>query len=320
MTGRPDDRLRIGISACLLGQNVRWDGGHKRDRFLVDELGPFVEWVPVCPEVELGLGTPRPTLRLERRGHEVRMVEPKAEQDRTEAMRAYARRRVRELEGEDLGGYVLKKDSPSCGLERVKVYAGTGPGVRDGRGLFAEALVERFPDLPVEEEGRLGDARLRESFVVRIFAYQRLRRLFTGRWTQGQLVAFHTAHKMLLLAHLPAAYALLGRLVASGRALPREELSRRYRADFMAALARPSTRRLHTNVLQHLVGHFRGLLDAADRDELLGLIEDHRRGLAPLVVPVTLVRHHARRLGVEYLLGQVYLDPHPKELMLRNRV
>lgn len=319
MTGRPDDRLRIGISACLLGQNVRWDGGHKRDRFLTDELGPFVEWVPVCPEVELGLGTPRPTLRLERRGHDVRMIEPASAGDRTEAMRAYARRRVKALEAEDLCGYVLKKDSPSCGMERVKVYGGAGPAVRDGRGLFAEALVERFPDLPVEEEGRLGDARLRESFVVRVFAYQRLRRLFAGRWTQGQLVAFHTAHKMLLLAHVPSAYARLGRLVASGREVPREELARRYRSEFMAALARPSTRRLHTNVLQHMVGHFRGRLDVADRDELLGLIEDHRRGLAPLVVPVTLVRHHARRLAVAYLLGQVYLDPHPKELMLLNR-
>ncbi|HET9317541.1 MAG TPA: YbgA family protein, partial [Vicinamibacteria bacterium] len=150
-------------------------------------------------------------------------------------------------------------------------------------------------------------------------AYQRLRRLFAGRWTQGQLVAFHTTHKMLLLAHLPAAYSSLGRLVAGGRRRDREDLARRYQEGFMAALARPSTRRLHTNVLQHMVGHFRGLLDASDRDELLGLIEDHRRGLSPLVVPVTLLRHHARRLGVEYLLGQVYLDPHPKELMLLNR-
>jgi uncharacterized protein YbgA (DUF1722 family)/uncharacterized protein YbbK (DUF523 family) len=312
-------RLRIGISSCLLGQKVRWDGGHKRDRFLVDELGPLVEWVPVCPEVELGLGTPRPTLRLERRGHDVRMVEPRTETDHTDAMRAYARRRVKALADEDLSGYVLKKDSPSCGLERVRVYAGGGPAARSGRGLFAEALLERLPHLPVEEEGRLGDARLRESFVVRVFAYQRLQRLFGGRWTQGQLIAFHTAHKLLLLAHVPSAYASLGRLVAAGRSLPREELRRRYQDEFMSALARPSTRRLHTNVLQHMVGHFRGLLDASDRDELLGLIEDHRRGLTPLIVPVTLVRHHARRLGVEYLLGQLYLDPHPKELMLLNR-
>jgi uncharacterized protein YbgA (DUF1722 family) len=235
-------------------------------------------------------------------------------------MRAYARRRVRALEGDDLCGYVLKKDSPSCGLERVRLYASAGPAARTGRGLFAEALVERFPHLPVEEEGRLADARLRESFVVRVFAYRRLRRLFAGRWTQGGLVAFHTAHKMLLLAHLPSAYASLGRLVAGGRRLGREDLSRRYQDGFMAALARPSTPRLHANVLHHLVGHFRGLLDASDRNELLGLIEDHRRGLSPLIVPLTLVRHHARRLGIEYLLGQVYLDPHPKELMLLNRV
>ena len=317
---RGGDRLRIGVSSCLLGENVRWDGGHKRDRFLTDELGPFVLWVPVCPEVEVGLGTPRPTLRLVRRGDGVRMVEPKAGTDHTDAMRAYARRRVRALDGEDLAGYVLKKDSPSCGMERVKVYAGAGAGLRDGRGLFAEALIERFPHLPVEEEGRLGDARLRENFVVRLFAYRRLRRLFASRWTAGKLVAFHTAHKLLLLAHVPAAYSRLGRLVAEARSLAREELSARYQAEFMEALAHPSTRRLHTNVLQHMAGYFRGRIDLADRDELLSLIEEHRLGRLPLIVPLTLVRHHARRLDVSYLLGQVYLDPHPKELMLLNRV
>lgn len=320
MSDRAEDPLRIGVSSCLLGENVRWDGGHKRDRFLTDELGPFVEWVPVCPEVEVGLGTPRPTLRLVRRGDDVRMVEPKSGLDHTDAMRAWARRRVRDLDREDLSGYVLKKDSPSCGMERVKVYGAAGPGTRDGRGLFAEALLERFPHLPVEEEGRLGDPRLRENFVVRLFAYRRLRRLFASRWNVGKLVAFHTAHKLLLLAHVPAAYSRLGRLVADARSVPREELSRRYQDEFMAALAHPSSRRLHTNVLQHVAGYFRGRIDVADRDELLSLIEEHRLGRLPLVVPLTLVRHHARRLDVTYLLGQVYLDPHPKELMLLNRV
>ncbi|MET0551509.1 MAG: DUF523 and DUF1722 domain-containing protein [Vicinamibacteria bacterium] len=320
MNDRAEDPLRIGVSSCLLGENVRWDGGHKRDRFLTDELGPFVEWVPVCPEVEVGLGTPRPTLRLVRRDAEVRMVEPKSGADYTDAMRSWARRRVRDLDREDLSGYVLKKDSPSCGMERVKVYAGAGAGAREGRGLFAEALIERFPHLPVEEEGRLGDARLRENFVVRVFAYRRLRRLFASRWTPGKLVAFHTAHKLLLLAHVPAAYSRLGRLVADARSLAREELSRRYQDEFMEALAHPSTRRLHTNVLQHMAGYFRGRIDLPDRDELLALIEEHRLGRLPLIVPLTLVRHHARRLDVTYLLGQVYLDPHPKELMLLNRV
>jgi uncharacterized protein YbgA (DUF1722 family)/uncharacterized protein YbbK (DUF523 family) len=320
MSDRVEDPLRIGVSSCLLGENVRWDGGHKRDRFLTDELGPFVLWVPVCPEVELGLGTPRPTLRLVRRGDEVRMVEPRSGSDHTEAMRAYARRRVRELDREDLSGYVLKKDSPSCGMERVKVYGEAGPGARVGSGLFAEALRERFPHLPVEEEGRLGDPRLRENFVVRLFAYRRLRRLFASRWNAGKLVAFHTAHKLLLLAHVPAAYTSLGRLVADARSLARDELARRYQDEFMAALAHPSNRRLHTNVLQHMAGYFRGRIDVGDRDELLSLIEEHRQGRLPLVVPLTLVRHHARRLDVTYLLGQVYLDPHPKELMLLNRV
>ena len=200
------------------------------------------------------------------------------------------------------------------------MYGAVGPGTRGGRGLYAEALLERFPHLPVEEEGRLGDARLRENFVVRVFAYRRLRRLFASRWSAGALVAFHTAHKLLLLAHVPAAYSRLGRLVADARSFAREELSRRYQDEFMAALAHPSTRRQHTNVLQHMAGYFRGRIDVADRDELLALIEEHRLGRLPLIVPLTLVRHHARRLDVTYLLGQVYLDPHPKELMLLNRV
>ncbi|HET9314653.1 MAG TPA: DUF523 and DUF1722 domain-containing protein, partial [Vicinamibacteria bacterium] len=232
-------RLRIGVSSCLLGQKVRWDGGHKRDRFLVDELGPFVEWVPVCPEVELGLGTPRPTLRLEKRGHEVRLVEPRTERDHTDAMRAYARRRVAALDDEDLSGYVLKKDSPSCGLERVRVYAGGGPASRGGRGLFAEALLERFPHLPVEEEGRLGDARLRENFIQRVFARHRLRGFFSGRWTVGGLVAFHATQKLLLMAHSPQAYARIGRRVARARGTARGELERAYTRETMAALSRP---------------------------------------------------------------------------------
>jgi len=312
--------LRVGVSSCLLGSEVRFDGGHKRDRFLTDDLAPFVTWVPVCPEVELGLGTPRPTLRLERDGEDVRMVEPKTGRDRTRPMRRFARRRVRELGPEELCGYVLKKDSPSCGLERVKVYGGDAPARREGRGLFAEALVAAFPALPVEDEGRLCDAGIRENFLVRLFAYRRLRALFRGRWRVRDLVAFHTAHKLQLLAHTPKAYAALGRLVAEAKRLPRRELRERYEHDFMAALARRATPGRNTNVLQHMAGHLRDGLTDADRAELAEVIEDYRRGSLPLVVPLTLLRHHARRLEVDYLLGQVYLDPHPKELLLRNRV
>jgi uncharacterized protein YbgA (DUF1722 family)/uncharacterized protein YbbK (DUF523 family) len=312
-------RLAIGVSSCLLGRPVRYDGGHKRDDFIVDVLGPYVTFVPVCPEVDLGLGTPRETLRLVRQGDAIRMVMANGE-DHTQPMRRYATRRVEALAADDLCGYILKKDSPSCGLARVKVYDHHGSPSRQGRGLYAEALLARWPYLPVEDEGRLNDPRLRENFIERIFAYRRLKDLFSGRWTMGDLVRFHTAHKLVLLSHQTTAYQALGRLVAGGKKMAHGALRDEYESGFMKALAVPATTKRHTNVLTHMVGHFRGKIDPASRDELLGTIEDYRRGLVPLVVPITLIRHHVRRLGVEYLAGQIYLEPHPKELMLRNHV
>ncbi len=317
--------IRIGVSSCLLGREVRFDGGHKRNDFIVDTLGPFVEFVPVCPEVEMGLGTPRETLRLVDRDGRIRMVMANGE-DHTDAMHRYAKRRVNNLVRDDLSGYILKKDSPSCGMERVRVYRqprreGANPvPEKTGRGLYAEALLNRFPFLPVEEEGRLYDPRLRENFIERVFAWRRLRTLFGGRWTLGGLVTFHTAHKLVVLAHSPTAYRALGQLVARGKSVGRAELGEQYEAGFMKALAVLATPKKHANVLQHMVGYFRGGLDSASREELLMAIDDHRRGLVPLIVPMTLIKHHVRRLNVEYLAGQVYLDPHPKELMLRNHV
>ena len=316
-TERP---IRIGISSCLLGQKVRFDGGHKRDAFLVDTFGVFVEWVPVCPEVELGLGIPREALRLVRKGDEIRMVNTRSGRDISTEMRQWTRLRVDALAGENLCGYVLKKDSPSCGMERVKIYAEAGMAEKNGRGYFAEALMGRFPRLPVEEEGRLSDPRLRDNFVERVFAYVRLRALFAARWTVGDLVRFHTAHKMALLAHSTEAYGELGRLVARAKSRDRADVETRYRELFMDALAKLATTRKHTNVLLHMAGHFKALLEADEKQELLGSIEDYRLGLVPLVVPLTLIKHHVRRHKVEYLTRQVYLDPHPKELMLRNHV
>jgi uncharacterized protein YbgA (DUF1722 family)/uncharacterized protein YbbK (DUF523 family) len=313
-------RPRIGISSCLLGEAVRFDGGHKRDRFLVDVLGPQVEWVLVCPEVEVGMGTPREPVRLVRREGTLRMIATRTDRDHTGAMNAWAERRLEVLAREDLDGYVLKKDSPSCGMERVKVHGDHGPPVRNGRGLFAGALLSKFPLLPVEEEGRLCDATLRENFVERVFAYRRLKDLFAGRWTHGSLVRFHTGNKMALLAHSTTAHRELGRLVAQGATTPRAELRVEYAARFMTVLARPATTRRHTNVLMHMAGHLKTKLDPASRQELAGCIEDYRRGLVPLIVPTTLIRHYVRLHGVDYLAGQTYLEPHPRELMLRNHV
>lgn len=313
--------LRIGISSCLLGDEVRFDGGHKRDAFLASTLAPFVEWVRVCPEVEVGMGVPREPVRLVAVNGDTRMIATRSGVDHTDSMRAFAARRTRQLASLNLRGYVLKKDSPSCGMERVKVYDGEGAvPVRTGVGLFAAVLKERFPALPIEEEGRLQDPVLRENFIERIFAYDRLRELFDGRWTLRGLIAFHTAHKMALLAHSTTAYQALGRLVASAKGMARTEVRRRYETSFMQTLARPSTPARHANVLMHMAGHLKRRLDDESRQELARTIDEHRRGLLPLIVPLTLLRHHVRAQGVAYLAGQTYLEPHPRELMLRNHV
>jgi uncharacterized protein YbgA (DUF1722 family)/uncharacterized protein YbbK (DUF523 family) len=317
-------RVRLGISACLLGNKVRFDGQHKRDTFLVDELGPLVEWVPVCPEVEVGMGVPRESVRLvaDRAGPGPRMVGVTTGADWTVRMRRFASARVDALAREELCGFVLKSKSPSCGMERVKVYAGVAartPLPEKSAGLFAAALARAFPNLPIEEEGRLADARLRENFIERVFAYARLRELWRGRWTLGALIEFHAAHKMALLAHSTEGYRALGRLVARAKDLGRGELRARYEAGFMATLAKPATPGRHANVLMHLLGHLKANLDAADKQELLALIEEQRHGRLPLVVPVTLLAHHARRHGARYLLAQTYLAPRIEELRLRNR-
>jgi uncharacterized protein YbgA (DUF1722 family)/uncharacterized protein YbbK (DUF523 family) len=315
------EKIRLGVSACLLGDEVRYDGGHKRDAFLVDTLGPFVEWVPVCPEVEIGLGVPRPPIRLV--GDDAaspRLVVENTGEDLTAPMQRWATGRVAELSALGLHGYVLKRASPSCGLFRVRVYGEDGAPGRVGRGLFAAALVEALPMLPVEEEGRLTDAGIRESFIERVFAAARWQAFSATRPRVRDLVAFHAAHKFAILAHSPREYAELGRLVAgAGPRLAAETLTR-YGTRFMQALAIRATRARHVNVLQHLAGFFKRQLTDDERTELGEVIAEYRRGLVPLVVPLTLLKHHVRRLDVAYLADQVYLSPHPKELMLRNHV
>jgi uncharacterized protein YbgA (DUF1722 family)/uncharacterized protein YbbK (DUF523 family) len=317
---RSEARIRLGVSSCLLGEKVRYDGGHKHDRYLTGVLGRYVEWVPVCPELESGMGVPRPSVRLERRGGELQMIDPKSGSDFSATIERTARRRVALLRELDLCGYVLKRGSPSCGMERVKVYGERGMPRREGRGLFATALLEALPCLPVEEEGRLSDPRLRENFIERIFAYRRLRDLFAARFARRRVVDFHTAHKLQVMAHSPEAYRRLGRLVGGIEQLSAAGFRDRYEQGFMGALAHLATPGRNTNVLQHMAGFLREGLPRDDRKEVADLIDDYRAGLVPLIVPLTLLRHHARRLRVEYLLGQTYLEPHPRELMLRNHV
>jgi uncharacterized protein YbgA (DUF1722 family)/uncharacterized protein YbbK (DUF523 family) len=312
------DKIRLGISTCLLGEPVRYDGQHRLDRYLRDTLGQYVEFVPVCPEVEAGFGVPRPTMRLEGDPEAPRLVAPHDGTDQTEKMLAWCRVRVEELAGEGLCGFVFKSKSPSSGMERVKVYGPSGMPRKVGVGLFARAFMDRFPLLPVEEEGRLHDAALRENFVERIFVMQRWRRYRENSPTLGGLVAFHTVHKLLLMSHSVEAYRAIGRLVAAGKGRPFDEVLAEYEAALLPALKLLATRAKNTNVLQHAMGYLKKLLEPDEKAELLELIEAYRTGTATLAIPMTLLNHYVRKFGIEYLAGQVYLHPHPTELQLRN--
>ena len=317
MTATP---LRLGISRCLLGEEVRFDGGHKRDWFLTNVLGRYVEWVPVCPEVEAGLGTPREAMRLVGGPHHFRLMTITSGQDHTRALESMAQNRLHDLEALGLSGYVFKKDSPSCGLERVRTYNEHGMPSRNGVGLFARAFLERFPLMPVEEEGRLCDARLRENFIERVFCYWRWQNLVQSGVTRKAVVRFHTIHKYLLLSHSVQHYRMLGRLVAQVNEYRPKDLASRYGELFMQALAARATVHKHVNVLQHILGHFKGRISAEEKAELAGVIGDYHQGLTPLIVPLTLIKHYVQIFDVAYIRDQVYLNPHPKELMLRNHV
>lgn len=313
--------IRVGISTCLLGENVRFDGGHKQDLFLLKTLGRYVEWVPVCPEVEIGLGTPRESLRLVGTPEAPRLVAPRSGSDHTETMQRWAVDRLEELAGLDLHGYVLKKDSPSCGLFRVRVYGEKGMPARTGQGVFAREVVNRLPLLPVEEEGRLHDMHLRESFIERIFAYYRWTQMRDKDATAAGLVRFHTAHKLTVMAHSPRHQQEMGRLVAQAGSRSRDKIIATYGHLLMEALQVLGTPKKHANVLHHLMGYLKKALSSPDKGELLRLVDEYRRGLVPLVVPLTLFQHYFRRHPVpEWVHQQVYLNPYPKELMLRNHV
>ena len=312
-------RIRVGISSCLLGQEVRYDGGHKHSGYITESLGQFFDFVAYCPEVAIGLGVPRPPIRLVKSAHGPRAVGVKnAELDVTDKLIAYAEKVAPRLH--DFSGYILKKGSPSCGMERVKVYGPHGMSVATSAGLFAGTLMAQHPELPFEEEGRLMDPVLRENFIERVFIYHRWQQLYAKRLTAKGLIEFHTRHKFIVLAHDEKRYRELGRLVATAGRSGIAELGRNYIQLLMRALKKPATRTRHANVLQHLFGFLKQNLDAADKRELLELINTYRRGKLPLVVPITLLRHYLRRYPVPYLSEQYYLAPHPDELMLRNQI
>jgi uncharacterized protein YbgA (DUF1722 family)/uncharacterized protein YbbK (DUF523 family) len=313
-------QIRIGISTCLLGQNVRYNGGHALDRFLQNTLGKYVEYVSVCPEVECGFGIPRETFRLTGDPKQPRLVTSRTGVDHTGRMEAWARKRVNEIESEDLCGFIFKSDSPSSGMERVKVYDQNGVPQKVGVGIFARIFMEHFPLTPVEEDGRLHDPVLRENFIDRIFIYRRYRDIMEEKKLIRSLVAFHAMNKLLLMAHSPKYLKQMGSLVAHSEELSKSELIRQYEKLLMEAMAfKPSTAK-HTNVLQHAMGYFKKNLSADEKQELLAVIDEYRKELIPLIVPVTLMNHYVRKYDQPYLKEQSYLNSHPLELQLRNHV
>lgn len=312
------EKIKLGVSSCLLGEKVRYDGGHKLDHFLTDTLGAYVDWVMVCPEVECGLSVPREAMHLVGDFEAPRLVTIRTGVDHTSRMRRWADKKVTTLSAEDLCGFVFKSRSPSSGMRGVKIYSPEGVPISAGSGIFAKAFQDRFPFLPVEDEGRLHEPGLRENFIERVFVYKRWQEFLVSDRTIGGLVSFHTSHKLLVMAHSPKHYSALGRLVADPKQYKRAKLFERYCATLMEGLQLLATVRKHTNVLQHMAGDFKQQLPPNEKKELQDVIANYHQELVPLIVPITLLHHYVRKYNVAYLKQQAYLNPHPVELMLRN--
>ncbi len=311
-------KIRLGISACLLGEEVRYDGGHKLDRYLTDTLGRFVEYVPVCPEVEAGFGVPREAMHLEGDLNAPRLVTRRTKRDLTDPMLEWAKKRVLELEAQDLCGFIFKSRSPSSGMERIPVYNEKGMPVKKGVGLFARIFMDHFPLLPVEDEGRLHDPKLRENFIECVFVFKRWRECLSRGKSRRGLIDFHTKHKLLILSHSPKHYQMMGRLVGQAKTLALDELYQTYQGLLLEALRLKTTIKKNANVLQHMMGYFKKELSADEKQELLEIIGLYGEAHVPLIVPITLMNHYIRKYDQPYLKEQYYLQPHPIELQLRN--
>jgi uncharacterized protein YbgA (DUF1722 family)/uncharacterized protein YbbK (DUF523 family) len=311
-------KIKVGISSCLLGENVRYDGGHQHDRYLTDTLGRCFEYFPVCPEVECGMSIPREAMRLVGDAENPRLLTRETHHDHTEQMQVWATKRVEELKSEGLCGFIFKAKSPSSGLFHVKVYNDDGQVTGFSSGLWAKAFTRAFPLLPVEEAGRLQDPDLRENFIERVFTLKRFRDDVLQAPTIPVLMTFHGRNKLLLMAHAPETVHELGRLIAEMKPSDLPAKLATYEQRLLEAMSEHATVPRQVNVLQHMLGYFRDLLDSAERHELLGVIEDYRSEQLPLIVPVTLFKHFIRKYDVKYLADQSYLNPHPLELKLRN--
>jgi uncharacterized protein YbgA (DUF1722 family)/uncharacterized protein YbbK (DUF523 family) len=310
-------KIKIGVSSCLLGEEVRYDGGHKRNVYITGTLSQYFDFKPICPEMAIGLGVPRPTIRLVDKGSGIRVVGVNdASLDVTDKLRAFSQDATARLQ--TISGYILKKDSPSCGMERVRVYNSNEMPEKRGRGIFADSLMKAWPNLPVEEEGRLMGPMLRENFIERVFIYYRWQQLISSGLSSNKLVEFHTQHKFNVLAHDETIYRQLGRMVAELDKDNQQAIANNYIDLLMTGLKKLATRKRHTNVLMHVMGFFKSQLSDDDKQEMLELLDAYRLGQVPLIVPITMMKHHLRRFPHPYIEQQYYMNPYPEDLMLRN--
>lgn len=313
------EKILLGISSCLLGNKVRYDGQHKYDHFLAATLGEFVEYTPVCPEVECGLPVPREAMRLVGNPENPRLVTIKEKADHTDRMKSWGEKRLEKLAELPMCGFIFKSRSPSSGMERVKVYHEKGgTPAKTGVGIFAHMFMKRFPFLPVEEDGRLQDPALRENFIERIFVYKRWMEMLKKDNTSAGLINFHTRHKLILMAHSPEHYRLCGKITGSLTKTNLKETQARYLEAMTEGLKRIATQKKNYNVLQHILGYFKNNLTHEEKMETLEIMENYKKGLIPLIVPVTLLNHYINKYKEPYLKEQFYLNPHPIELKLRN--
>lgn len=314
MSVRP---IQVGVSACILGEKVRFDGGHKQSAFVQNTLSKVFDFVPVCPEVGVGMTVPRPTIRLQNVDGATRLIETKnPDNDHTDAMIEYSVKKVKSLTDTRLCGYIVCAKSPTCGMERVKVYS-EHQAEKSGVGLFTAELMARMPWLPIEEDGRLHDPHLKENFISRVYALYDFYNSVADNPTRGNIVAFHSRYKLTLMAHSPTAYKALGKLVANIAEYEVAAFFELYRTQFMQALSHRASRKNNTNVLMHIQGYFKRDLSKEQKAELAKLIDDYRLGTLPLLAPITLIKHYLSQHPDEYLQQQVFLSPHPQELSLR---
>ncbi len=307
----------VGISSCLLGEKVRFDSGHKQSSYVNQELSEHFTFKSVCPEVAIGLSVPRPTIRLMSDEERVRLVESKdRSKDYTEKMKTFSRNKASELAGQELCGYIVCAKSPTCGMERVKVYT-EKHATTDGIGMYTRQLMKTMPWLPIEEDGRLNDPVLKENFVMRVFALNDFYQSMDGSPSAGKIVAFHSRYKLVLMANHPESYKSLGSLVAKQHLLELDDFAMQYRTGFMNALKNRSSRKTTTNVLMHIQGYFKRNLTASEKSELARVIDDYRIGILPILAPLTLLKHYLEKYPNDYLHQQKFLQPHPQELRLR---